>query len=153
MQRIGDTVFFVRKENSPKELLTGVHGFGHTFPEAYTMWEADVAGSQSHQRIIQYSFGGLKCLVRFECDGYIDNTAVVNTRQQSDPMEPDFDEDELVEALSTLQRPATSNDSEGPLNIRDGGTAVPQASIFDLKTRSGRFIKDIDMQSCSQSFF
>ena len=33
---IDDSVFSVRKENSLTELIPNVHGYGHTFPEAYT---------------------------------------------------------------------------------------------------------------------
>lgn len=57
---IGDTVFFVRRENSPTGVIKDVRGYGHTFPEKYyTSWEAETRGSISHQRIIQYEFGGL----------------------------------------------------------------------------------------------
>ena len=31
---IGNTVFFIRRENSPTEVYTGIRGYGHTFPEA-----------------------------------------------------------------------------------------------------------------------
>ena len=29
---VDSTVFFVRKENQPDELIDGVRGYGHTFP-------------------------------------------------------------------------------------------------------------------------
>lgn len=53
VEAIGDSVFFERRENSPTELIPNVRGFGHTFPEAYTSWDAEVKGSISHQRIIK----------------------------------------------------------------------------------------------------
>lgn len=67
---VGKTVFFVRRENSPTEVLHDVKGYGHSFPEAYTTWDADVKNSESHQRLVQYSFGGLNMIVRSESDGY-----------------------------------------------------------------------------------
>ncbi|KAJ4289259.1 hypothetical protein N0V88_007009 [Collariella sp. IMI 366227] len=67
--KLHNTVFLVRRENSPTELIPGIRGFGHTFPEANTTWEPDVKGSASHQRLIRYSLGGLDLLVRFEADG------------------------------------------------------------------------------------
>ncbi|KZF19848.1 hypothetical protein L228DRAFT_285255 [Xylona heveae TC161] len=70
VEAVGNTVFFVRRENSPTQLIDAVRGFGHTFPEAYTTWESDVRGSDTHQRIVQYEFGGLNFLVRFAADGY-----------------------------------------------------------------------------------
>jgi hypothetical protein len=147
VERVGNTVFFVRKENSPRELITGIHGYGHTFPEAYTTWEADVAGSETHQRLIQYTFGGLKCLVRFECDGYINTSAPVNSPQGSTSNATASDDDDLVTALAALSGPSSSGLSDGPLNIMTGGAAVPQSSIFDLKTRSGRYGQTIDMDN------
>jgi hypothetical protein len=67
---VGSMVFFIRRENSPTQKIPGVRGYGHTFPEAYTTWDKEVQGSESHQRIIKYNFAGLTCLVRFEGDGY-----------------------------------------------------------------------------------
>ena len=68
---VGNTVFFTRHENSPTQLVEGVKDYGHTFPEAYSTWDADVKGSASHQRLLKYDFAGLDCILRFECDGYI----------------------------------------------------------------------------------
>lgn len=33
---IGSSLFLVRKTNKPRELIERIHGYGHTFPEAYT---------------------------------------------------------------------------------------------------------------------
>ncbi|KAL9102571.1 MAG: hypothetical protein Q9163_002289 [Psora crenata] len=43
---VGNTVFFTRHKNSPTPLLVGVKGYGHTFPEAHTTWDADVRGQR-----------------------------------------------------------------------------------------------------------
>ncbi|KAF1851482.1 uncharacterized protein K460DRAFT_298555 [Cucurbitaria berberidis CBS 394.84] len=151
---IGNTVFFVRKENDPKEIIMDVHGFGHSFPEAYTTWDNEVKGSETHQRIVQYTFGDLKCLVRFECDGYIKpdgrtsnhkSPTKSSNRHTSSSTE---DEDDLLKALlgtavsQTLH--ATTNGSD-TIIIKHGGSEVPQNSVFDLKTRSIRSKWGIDM--------
>ena len=68
VQVVGKTMFLIRKENDPKEVIEGVRGFGHSFPDAYTSWPSEVKGSETHQRIVQYQLGGLQFLVRFECD-------------------------------------------------------------------------------------
>ncbi|KAF2233486.1 hypothetical protein EV356DRAFT_524461 [Viridothelium virens] len=73
VEAVGDTVFFIRKEKSPRETIPNVRGYGHSFPEAYTTWECDVKGSTSHQRVISYRFGDLHLLLRFESDGYLRN--------------------------------------------------------------------------------
>ncbi|KAI4680430.1 uncharacterized protein J4E84_008078 [Alternaria hordeiaustralica] len=142
---IGETVFFVRKENDPKEVIKDIRGFGHTFPEAYTTWEHSVKGSETHQRIIRYEFGGLECLVRFESDGYIDDSSAV---RDVAPAQTAADQDELLQAFqqAAIGRPP-SNTTGKPVEIktRHGGSAVPHHSVFDLKTRSGKYKKPIDM--------
>lgn len=142
---IGETVFFIRKENDPREVIKDVRGFGHTFPEAYTTWEHSVQGSETHQRIIRYAFGGLNCLVRFESDGYIREASAVN---DTTPANAAGNQDDLLQALqgAAVSQPFHSMTSTpGLLEIKNGGFIVPQRSIFDLKTRSVRKNRDIDM--------
>ncbi|KAH8623574.1 hypothetical protein IG631_22053 [Alternaria alternata] len=142
---VGETIFFIRKENDPKEVIKDVRGYGHTFPEAYTTWEQSVKGSETHQRIIQYEFGGLECLVRFESDGYIKAAGAVDDAAFSENAE---EPDDLLAALqnTSVSRPSNSMTSTfDSLNVEHGGTAVLQDVIFDLKTRSGKHKKDIDM--------
>jgi len=71
VEKVGKAVFFIRREDSPTELIPDVRGYGHAFPEAFTTWESEVITSASHQRVIKYAFGGMKLLVRFEADGYL----------------------------------------------------------------------------------
>jgi hypothetical protein len=140
---IGNTVFFVRKENDPRETIDDVHGYGHTFPDQYTTWESEVKGSESHQRLNQFDFGGLKCIIRFECDGYLrDSTGNKATISQDGPQ---AGAEDVVDALDgvTIAR-GISNLGE-PLTVQTGGSPPAQRDIFDLKTRSGKFKKDIDM--------
>ncbi|KAK6526383.1 hypothetical protein TWF694_004980 [Orbilia ellipsospora] len=138
VELIGNTVFFVRKEGSPTELIPGMRGFGHTFPEAYTTWEPDVKGSETHQRIVQYNFGGLGFMLRFECDGYF-NTAL--------PQKPSHDgDDDLAQVLKGVSVSQSLPKQNNSLSIKTGGSKVPQSSIFDLKTRSGKYGQSIDME-------
>ena len=89
---VGNTVFLIRRENSPTEKLVGVYGYGHAFPEANTTWSKEVKGSMSHQRLIQYDFAGMKCLVRFEADGYLPDLAPDVAKDQSEPDEVNADD-------------------------------------------------------------
>jgi hypothetical protein len=139
VELIGDTVFFVRKENSPRELLENIHGFGHTFPEAYTTWDDDVKGSESHQRIVQYTFGGLRFLVRFESDGYL------GSGSSSAPPTVSPTSEDLVQAMGKTSVSQTIDDGNAVLNTITGGGEVQQAFVFDLKTRSGKWKKSFDM--------
>lgn len=143
---IGDSVFFIRKENSPKEVIEGLYGYGHAFPEAYTNWEADVRGSVSHQRIIKYSFGGLNFLVRSESDGYLPELlhgelpAIAKVGSTPIKHESNADIGTLLSATSLKQ---TEPISENHIEIRYGGREVPQAAVFDIKTRSTRNLIDM----------
>jgi hypothetical protein len=71
VERIGNTVHLIRRQNSPLETLPHkIYGYGHAFPAAYTAWTAGVGECKSHQRIIRYDLGGLQVMMRFEGDGY-----------------------------------------------------------------------------------
>lgn len=99
------------------------------------MWERDVKGSSSHQRIIKYDFAGLKCFVRSESDGYltelsgVDETAVSDTENKS----TDILDDEQLSSFS-VGLGAVSDNPE--LMIKEAGRPIPQQAIFDLKTRA-----------------
>jgi len=149
VELIGNTVFFIRKENDPKEVIKDVRGFGHTFPEAYTTWDNDVRGSDTHQRIIQYTFGGLNCLVRFESDGYIKDVSVDGNKASDKGTAGD---DDLLQALqgTTISHPfKTFSKTMDRISVKRGGSPVSQSSIFDMKTRSGKYNKEINMSDIS----
>jgi hypothetical protein len=123
---IGDTIFLIRKENSPTELIKDVKGYGHTFPAAYTKWDDGLEKSGSHQRIINYDFGGLQCLVRFGCDGYIKNPSL---KSHSAPVPSK--KDRSAPSSATPELPATSQ----KLQVETNGQEIDQKFIFDIKTR------------------
>ncbi|KAF7503667.1 hypothetical protein GJ744_003396 [Endocarpon pusillum] len=52
---VGDTVLFVRKESSPTEVITNLQGYGHTFPEAYTTWDSEVAAGEKASSSVEKS--------------------------------------------------------------------------------------------------
>ena len=137
VEAVGDTVFFVRRENSPTELIPGVTGFGHTFPEAYTTWEAEVKRSVSHQRIIRYELGGLDCIVRFAADGY-HKDLVSRGSEVGQRLEADAFNDTLASAFSNSAIDDYPPARDKPLNVIHGGQKIPRAAVFDLKTRSIR---------------
>ncbi len=140
-----NTVFLVRRENSPTELIPDVRGYGHTFPEANTTWEPDVKGSASHQRLIRYTFGGLDLVVRFEADGYIKPRGSPTPRPHTKTTTPSpstTDEDPLTSlttslTTTTLSHPVTDPTNPATLTIIPSHTPIiPHAHLFDLKTRS-----------------
>jgi len=141
---IGQTVFFIRKENSPTEVIDGIYGYGHTFPEAYTTWDRDVAGSCSHQRIIQYKFGNLRYLVRSESDGYLPDEHSQSDKSQISPVHgtgqstvAPADDLALPDAARlTISSRKGQNAVGGSVELHLQGRRVSQAQVFDLKTRS-----------------
>ncbi|KAJ5823470.1 hypothetical protein N7447_005810 [Penicillium robsamsonii] len=138
---LGNTVFFIRRENSPTEIIPDIHGYGHTFPEAYTMWSASVGGSESHQRVMKYEFAGMQCLIRFEADGFLPGLVLDTEETKQDPVSPK-DNIVLGEALSmeelriTHAPSMTTKTAPKQLEIARQGRRIPQCAIFDLKTRS-----------------
>lgn len=152
VELIGNTLFLVRKENSPRQLIEGVRGYGHTFPEAYTSWEADVKNSVSHQRIVKYVFGGLRCLVRCESDGYLKDSADPKGQQlpksfNSLELSRDDGLSSLLHSESLAVGEKVPNET-ADLTITSAGHEVPQTAIFDLKTRSAR--REIEMEEVCQ---
>lgn len=147
VEKVGSTIFLVRRENSPTELIPDLQGYGHSFPEHYTIWEHDVAGSKSHQRIVRYRFGSMNFMMRFEGDGFIAKTAALENSNSSSTKVNSREKtslDELTDSLSetTLSRglnpPCTS------LKVKRSGDLVDQDLIFDLKTRSSKKIDQIE---------
>jgi len=143
VEKVGNTVFFIRRENSPTELIPDVRGYGHTFPEAYTTWEPEVKSSSSHNRLLRYSFGELDFVVRFGADGYISPATALPRRSPanlaSTNKKPPSLED-VINGLSNISVPshntkAPSNPST-TLKVETAGSPIDQSHVFDLKTRS-----------------
>ncbi|KAK5988190.1 hypothetical protein PT974_12330 [Cladobotryum mycophilum] len=131
---IGNTVHLIRREKSPLATIPGVRGYGHTFPEKYTSWGTDVGDSRSHQRILNYQFGGLNLMLRFEGDGYIKLEEKTPTKSPTRIKKEDSDVLEGFKNLILQVKPVSI--VAGRLEVLDGGGIVPQDAIFDLKTRS-----------------
>ncbi|KAH6995103.1 hypothetical protein EDB80DRAFT_586520 [Ilyonectria destructans] len=134
---VGDTVHLIRRENNPKELIPDVKGYGHTFPDNYTTWDGDVRRSTSHQRIMMYRFAGLDMMVRFEGDGFIESPGLKQSKTPTIPSPTD--NNDVLPDLSAMGigRPVLGpGTGESGLKVVEGGQTVPQAAVFELKTRS-----------------
>ncbi|KUI69312.1 hypothetical protein VM1G_04997 [Cytospora mali] len=136
------TVFFIRRENTARELIPDVKGYGHSFPEAYTTWDADVKGSVSHQRVLSYQFGGLGILLRFEGDGYLLDGGEKKHGNDKPSSFSDLDAtqtvDGLVDELDRNRLTGAQPANGGSLEVAYGGDLVSQDRVFELKTRSVR---------------
>ncbi|OQE15790.1 hypothetical protein PENFLA_c030G09524 [Penicillium flavigenum] len=139
---LGNTVFFIRRENSPTDIYPNTNGYGHTFPEAYTTWNAGVGGSQSHQRVMQYEFAGMQCLVRFEADGFLPDLVpdTEGTEGYHVTQEENADREGALPSIEQVTisdvSSATTETAPEQLDIARQGRRIPQCAIFDLKTRA-----------------
>ncbi|KAG8157495.1 hypothetical protein KVR01_012537 [Diaporthe batatas] len=143
VELVEGAVFFIRRENAPRELIPNIQGYGHSFPEAYTTWDTDVKGSVSHQRVISYRFGGLRFLVRFEGDGYMrskkeDENGTHTRHPHADERNPTSAVDGLAALLDQSRVTAVVPPNSSELTVSSAGKVVEQECIFELKTRSIR---------------
>jgi hypothetical protein len=143
VELVEGAVFFIRRENTPRELIPDVRGYGHSFPEAYTTWDADVKGSVSHQRVLSYRFGGLRFLTRFEGDGYVmakgkDEGGSHTGPTRANAENPRGAVDGLAAMLDQNRVSAVVPPTASELTVSSAGKLVDQECIFDLKTRSIR---------------
>jgi hypothetical protein len=147
-EKVGNTLFLIRKENSPRETIPDVYGYGHTFPEAYTSWDPACIGSQSHQQLVSYSFGVLTLVIRSETDGYLPRKL-----EDDQPVKRPGDSAASGDGMDVasafaptkafrMNVPSGLTDSK-TLTVCQAGEALPQESIFDLKTRASH--NSIDM--------
>jgi hypothetical protein len=156
VQAVGYTVFFVRRENSPTERIENIRGNGHTFPEAYTTWDREVKGSASSHRILKYSFGGLRMLVRAEIDAYVpdleDVGKVLGTGHSrasegriptAAPTTVDIgDLEELLSSLGhTTAVPTLPPTAKIDVTRQTTLDQVPQSQLLEIKTR-GQWKRD-----------
>lgn len=129
---VGGVVHILKRDNAPDELLSGVKGYGHTFPEANTTWDVGSAGSTSHQRVVRYNLGGLHILLRGEIDGYLPEYTSAGS-----PSRKKVSLDDLVDGLeSSSLTPKAVDSKSSTVTVKEAGSPVPQSSLFDLKTRS-----------------
>ncbi|KAI2473042.1 hypothetical protein F4781DRAFT_427803 [Annulohypoxylon bovei var. microspora] len=117
VEMVGNTLFIIN--NQRNEVIPDIHGHGISFLENFTAYQAEMEDTKSHQRIISYSFGGLKCLVRFECDGHLENAGDIST---------------TTNELGSLHVSEISTSNS--ITVKAAGVAVPQHSIVEIKTRS-----------------
>ncbi|KAI1412141.1 hypothetical protein F5Y13DRAFT_163680 [Hypoxylon sp. FL1857] len=118
VEMVGNTLFLIR--NCRKEVIPDVRGYGHSFLDNFTSYQAGMEDTKSHQRIVSYSFGGLKCLVRFECDGHFADT--------TGGVAPTASEPRILKHSESL--------ASSSIPIETAGATVSQQSILEIKTKS-----------------
>lgn len=99
------------------------------------MWDADVKGSLTHQRVLRYHFAGMDCLMRYECDGYFpDEHPAELSPLEAGNYATELAIDEMVNGVSLA--PKSPLHTSGSIEVKNGGMLVPQCATFELKTRT-----------------
>ena len=123
VQVVGDTVILTRESRATREFLSGnkFKGFRKTFEATYMKHMAEMEGSTSHRRIISYSFGSMRLLVRYAADASFSTAPSTDQSEHDNLMTPD---------------PAVSDSNK--VTVRAAGHQMPQSDIVELATRGDK---------------
>jgi hypothetical protein len=140
MEVKNNTVILCRNETKTEEYIgpSEFRGYGHSFEKKCT--RPQVSRSTGHHRIISYSFGGLKIVVRYETDGYVSVADAQQSLQPAGHRAPNVDD--LSSVLGTLSlslegsSPEKTGSASSQLLIRKEGQVVPLHSTLEIKTRA-----------------
>ncbi|KAI0478841.1 hypothetical protein GGR56DRAFT_664851 [Xylariaceae sp. FL0804] len=124
---VGKTLFLIRNRGS--EIIPDVRGYGYSFLDAFTTYDSEVKETEPHQRIVSYRFADLKCVVRFDCDGYPPRDDCIPT------------------SVATSRSPDLLQPSSFKLvDMYEAGRTVPQQSVIEIKTRAQEAGHKLDEQ-------
>jgi hypothetical protein len=130
----GDVVFLCRWEAELKQIILGHQntGYGHSFEKATTSFDKTLRDSSGHHRVVRYSLGDLRCLVRYEADGCIEDVGE-NTETKA---EGGNDADDLLDALKAMSIVSPRVEVTGTMQVRHQGRVVPPSTLLEIKTRT-----------------
>ncbi|KAI0671204.1 hypothetical protein C8Q78DRAFT_1131581 [Trametes maxima] len=158
------TVLMHRWEKRTREMAAPPKsGCGISFERETTSPAQGCTRGTGHHRIVQYDFGGLKMVVRFEVDACTASpptstttrgTSVTASRRAPPRRSTDNDThnvDNLADALAGLGVSSTAtgsnqspNTAPSSVSVIRAGTQVPQDAIVELVTRAERFVHQFD---------
>lgn len=118
---LGNTAIFSLAEVEPWRFVTAHEStsYHHEFKQAFT--KTQVPGSSGHHRVISYNLGGLKLVVSYETDAYVDVEQVSNFQAQNEGSE---------NASPSRHKPPAGS----KLVILEKGKKVPMSSTLLIKT-------------------
>ena len=137
---VGDTVVFTRVEPRSRETIAAnkFAGYRQSFEEAYTKLHSAAKGSTSHHRLVTYTIGCLRFLVRSGTDAYRpDAVGQLSTPQAS---ERDGSEEfaKNIKTLSLDKEAASVSATPASIELQviKGGFEVCQAAVLELSTHT-----------------
>ena len=133
VEMIKDTALFQREEAKSTGFIgpREHQGFGHNFEKAFTV--SKVKGSTGHHRVVSYFFGGLKCLVRYEVDGYVKNEPAHPTGSQNENTGSKIEGTESKIENTGAKIENTGSNIESTAKIENTGAKIGNT---DLKMRN-----------------
>ena len=140
IESVGDTIVLTRDEPKSRQTMppNKFIGYRQSFEEAYTKLHPVAQGSTSHHRLITYTLGGLRFLVRSGTDGYRPPAAgdLQDAFLGGHTSEEQYTKN--IKSLS-LQKalPSTATAlSPDELLLKKGGFDIPQSAVFELSTHA-----------------
>ncbi|KAG6834218.1 hypothetical protein H0H93_011090, partial [Arthromyces matolae] len=158
VQLAGKTVLFNRWEKRYKEQMSG-KTFGLNFEKASTSSAPGCRKSLGHHRVITYDMNGLKLLVRFVVDACMPIAPSESPTRQTYPSSSSTTLGDIIGplsnvSLSTGDTPTFGRTKSFPtVNVIDGGSIVPQASIVEFTTRSNYNAPNYDWKDAYPQLF
>ena len=119
VDRVGNSILFTRVEPKNKD-YPKYPGFGHSFEDKYT--KSTLPDTICHHRVVTYTFGRMRLLVRCEVDavqqggGEVSGTKLVNFK-------------------------------DATLKVERAGTFCATAPMMELKTKSARYAHEFNFPS------
>ena len=140
IELVGKTLLFTRWERHTEEYIhiTQSRGYGHEFEKAFTVQESMglCHASSAHHRIIQYMFGGLKMLIRFEVDVHFAGFQPCPQATSDDDINDLSAAIKAVKLDSEVPRTLVSDTgSTSDLKLVLKGEDVSHDSLIEIKTR------------------
>ena len=130
---VHNTLVMTRREKSTREFIgkNQKSGFGHTFEHAFTESDPNMRSS-GHHRVIRYTLGNLKCVVRFEVDAWYDDNAEP-TASETHVLSMEGKSDNISDSLANL---SMSGGRKRSTVVLHDGCLVPCSATVEFRTKS-----------------
>lgn len=131
---VDETIIFSRDETATYEIIKPgqFRGFGHNFEKLFS--SSEIARSTGHHRIILYSFGGLKFVLRHETDGYVKTLPSPDASPRK--TQDEISLDRMMSTLSVSPTTVGHAITGSKLSMCHVGKEVPIESTLEIKTRA-----------------
>jgi hypothetical protein len=139
VQLQGGVMFLCRWEAELKHIILGHEnfGYGHGFERVTTTFDKALRASTAHHRVVRYSLGGLRCLVRYEADGCTDDVGEPSGKAKTAESVKAGDTDDLLDSLKSMSIASPQvQATTGSVQVLSEGRVVPPATIIEIKTRA-----------------